>query len=443
MRLVVTTLGSSGDLFPYLPIARALVHRGHVVRFAANPVFRRVVEGEGFEFVPVGVALGADQYATHPEILSPRRGGFIGLRSLFRHFLLPHLPRVFDEMRSAARGCDALLTHPAQLAAPMVAERLSIPWLTLSMFPGNIPSRYTVPPGSMHRALTGRLGESLNLFAWHAARWIMRREFDGPLNVVRANLGLTQKRDVFLLGGLSPRGVLLLCSQAYAGRPSDWPNHIVCTGFTPFDTPDGAAVPDALRQFLESGDPPVLVSLGESAAYAPEDFFDQARRALEGIRRRGVFLVGRDANMACLPADSSGRWTAFPFAPFSEVLPSCAAFVHAGGFGATEAALHAGVPQVIVPRAFDQPWHAARVRALGLGASIPWARRSVARLREALQHVLRDAALADRARTMSDKLAREDGTRRTAERIEQIIGHGGPAATAGGLLRGQDFVKSN
>jgi len=443
MRFVVTTLGSSGDLFPFLPVARALVQRGHVVRFAANPGFRHVVEGEGFEFVPVGVELGANEYSIHPEILSPRRGGFIGVRSLFRYFLLPHLHRVFNDLRSAARGCDALLTHPAQLAAPMVAERLSIPWLTLSMFPGNIPSRYTVPSGSTHRALTGRLGESLNLFAWNAARWIMRREFDGPLNAVRGSLGLAERRDMFLLGGLSPRGVLLLCSQAYSGRPSDWSDHFVCTGFTPFDTPGGAAVPRALRSFLEAGDPPVLVSLGESAAYAPEDFFDQARRALEGIRRRGVFLVGRDANMTCLPATSSGWWTAVPFAPFSEVLPSCAAFLHAGGLGATEAALRAGVPQVIVPRAFDQPWHAARVCALGLGTSVPWARRTVARLEEALQHVLRDAATADRARTMSDKLAREDGPRRAAERIERTLGHWGPATKAGGPLPGQGFVTSN
>jgi UDP:flavonoid glycosyltransferase YjiC (YdhE family) len=422
MRVIFTTLGSTGDLFPLLPVARELVRRCHVVRFAANPTFRRTVEGEGLDFVPVGVELGADEYLTHPEILSPQLGGLVGLRSLFRHFLLPHLRRVFEDLRAATRGYDALLAHPAQLAAPMVAEALSIPWLTLSMFPGNIPSCHTVPQGSMHRAFAGRLGERLNLFAWDVGRWTLRREFDGPLNGIRRSLGLREKRDLFLLGGLSPRGVLLLCSEHYAGRPADWPAHVICTGFTPFDAPYGQAVPEALRQFLEAGDPPVLVSLGDSAAFAPEDFFDQARRALEGIGQRGVFLVGRSANLESFPADRPERLAAFPFAPFSEVLPSCAAFVHAGGFGATSAALHIGVPQVIVPRAFDQPWHAERVRALGLGASVPWARRSVARIQEALQGVLRDAAVHKRARAMADTLSPKDGPLRAADRIEQMLG---------------------
>jgi hypothetical protein len=276
--------------------------------------------------VPIGVELGPDEYMTHPEILSPRLRGLIGLRSLFRHFLLPHFCRVFEDLREATRGCDALLAHPAQLAAPMVAEALSIPWLTLSMFPGNIPSRHTVPQGSMHRAFTGRLGERLNLFAWQVGRWILRREFDGPLNDIRVTLGLREKRDLFLLGGLSPQGILLLCSEHYSGRPADWPDHVVCTGFTPFDAPQGQPVPGALRRFLEAGDPPVLVSLADSAAFAPEDFFDQTRRALESIGRRGVFLVGRHANLASLPSAPIGGLGGVPVRAFLRGPPALRGF---------------------------------------------------------------------------------------------------------------------
>jgi UDP:flavonoid glycosyltransferase YjiC (YdhE family) len=326
MRVIFTTLGSTGDLFPLLPVAQELARRGHVVRFAANPTFRRTIEGEGLAFVPIGVELGPDEYMTHPEILSPQRGGLIGLRTLFRHFLLPHLCRMFEDLREATHGCDALLAHPAQLAAPMVAEALSIPWLTLSMFPGNIPSRHTVPQGAMHRAFTGRLGERLNLFAWEVGRWMLRREFDDPLNDIRRALGLREKRDLFLLGGLSPRAVLLLCSEHYAGRPADWPDHVVCTGFTPFDAPQGQAVPGALRRFLEAGDPPVLVSLGDSAAFAPEDFFDQARRALEGIGRRGVFLVGRHANLGSVPAALSEGLGGAPVRAFLGGAPALRGF---------------------------------------------------------------------------------------------------------------------
>src|SRR6202012_1799180 len=56
------------------------------------------------------------------------------------------------------------------------------------------------------------------------------------------------------------------------------------------------------------------------------------------------------------------------YVPLRALLPRCAALVHHGGIGTTAEALRAGVPQVIVPLAFDQFDNAARVRALGAGA---------------------------------------------------------------------------
>ena len=106
----------------------------------------------------------------NPEILDPRRGGLVGLEALMRKFLLPHLPRVVQDLRAASEGADLLLTHPAQLASPIVAELTGIRWITLSVFPGNIPTRYGPPQGTPLRARQGRLGQAMNGLAWKLAR---------------------------------------------------------------------------------------------------------------------------------------------------------------------------------------------------------------------------------------------------------------------------------
>src|SRR5439155_17651208 len=71
-----------------------------------------------------------------------------------------------------------------------------------------------------------------------------------------------------------------------------------------------------------------------------------------------------------LPASLPSHARHFDYAPFSRVLPQATALVHHGGIGTTAQAFATGVPQLVVPFAFDQPDTAARVRRLGVGSSI-------------------------------------------------------------------------
>jgi rhamnosyltransferase subunit B len=49
------------------------------------------------------------------------------------------------------------------------------------------------------------------------------------------------------------------------------------------------------------------------------------------------------------------------------VLPRAAVLVHHGGIGTAAQALAAGIPQLVVPSAHDQPDNAVRIRRLGVG----------------------------------------------------------------------------
>lgn len=417
-RLVFTTIGSAGDLFPFVPIARELKTRGHDVVFAANPWFRSTIENEGFPFLPMGPRLGPEEYATHPEIFEPARGGFPALQALMKHFILPHLPAATEDLRAAVRGADLLLTHPAQLAAPLVAELDGIPWLTLSVFPGNIPSRHTVPQGALVSARKGALGRIVNAAAWWGARTAMRFAFDPDLNRVRRQFGLAPERDVFLLSGLSRQGVLVLCPPEYCEPPPDWPDTTLCTGYTLFDTPNDWVEPPALAAFLDSGPPPVVVSLGTSVAMDAGSFLTTAESALDAVGERGLFLVGQESNLPTTPSD---RHAYFGYAPLSRVLPRARLALHPGGFGTVAQIVSAGVPSVVVPRAFDQAYHGGRIEALGLGRTLAWDRIRPDRLAAALAAVGDDAALAARCRAFARGLEGTDGVGPTCDVVEQQL----------------------
>lgn len=420
-RLVFTTIGSAGDLFPFLPIARLLRTRGHDVVFAANPWFGTVIESEGFPFHPMGPRLGPEEYATRPEIFDSARGGFPALQALMEHFILPHLSTVTEDLRTTVRGADLLLTHPAQLAAPMVAELERTPWLTLSVFPGNIPSAHTVPQGALVRARSGSMGRLSNRASWWGARLAMRFAFDRDLDVVRRRFGLGPAKDQFLFSGLSDRMVLLLCPAEYCEPPPDWPASIRCTGYTLFDAPSDWQPLSELERFLDAGASPVVVSLGTSVAMDAGSFVATAASALETVGQRGLFLVGQDSN---LPERSDDGHAYFTYVPLSKILPRVRAIVHPGGFGTVAQAVTAGVPSVVVPRAFDQAYHGARLKALGLGRAVSWEGLSVARLADALTSTLSDEGLQARCDAFAARLAGQDGVRDAADQIEETLGKG-------------------
>ena len=127
-RVVLATMGSWGDIFPVIGLAKGLAEAGHDVRVAASPAYDELVQGEGLEFSGIGPALGFSDYARDPKILSGRLGGFVGFAHLFRRFIFPALDRYVDDLAASIRGADLLLAHPALIAAPVAAEHVGVRW---------------------------------------------------------------------------------------------------------------------------------------------------------------------------------------------------------------------------------------------------------------------------------------------------------------------------
>ncbi|MCB9126030.1 MAG: hypothetical protein H6643_16160 [Caldilineaceae bacterium] len=97
-------------------------------------------------------------------------------------------------------------------------------------------------------------------------------------------------------------------------------------------------------------------------------------------------------------------------APHSWLFPRMAAVVHHGGAGTTAEGLRAGVPAVVVPFLFDQPFWGARIEALGVGpAPIPRKKLTAARLAGAIHRAASDAAMQARARACGEAIRAEDG----------------------------------
>ena len=158
--------------------------------------------------------------------------------------------------------------------------------------------------------------------------------------------------------------------------------------------------------------------LGASLAIDPQQFFAIASEALAEIGARGVFLVGREANVA---GHARPDVAVVPFAPLSAVLAHASAIVHHGGVGTTATALRAGVPALVIPRAFDQRHHGERITALGAGRMLPWKKLDARRLAAEIARLTGEPSYRARATALGADIAREDGIGTAVARLEALV----------------------
>lgn len=416
-RVVFATMGSWGDVFPTIGLAKAMAARGHAVRLATTSAYASLVEDEELRLVPVGPRFGPEEFAADPAILDGRQGGYAGFLHLFRTVVFPNLISWVEDLRGAVGDADLLVSHPTVLASPIVAELTGTRWATFSVFPGLIPSEHTLPSPTRAPLPGGPAGRAMCRSAWRTARWNIRRSFDPAVNAARATFGLPPTRDALFLPITSGSPYFVGASPRVVHAPPDWPPNIQLTGFFAWDTPRSYSPPDGIAEFFGAGPAPILITLGGSSAVDPQQFYPNAVAATRRLGHRALVLSGPTPEPLLL-RPTPGTYVV-PFAPLSQVAPGCLAAIHHGGIGTTVGLLAAGLPQLIVPRGFDQPQTALRMSRLGVATTTPWTRASASALERGLAHLLSTDDYRDNASSIATSLRRERGLDNAADAIEQ------------------------
>ncbi len=424
-RIVVTTVGSLGDLHPMFPVAHALQRRGHTIIFAVPPMLQDAVDGERF--------------LSHTEPIPPPPGGSdwnrpVGeIRSNVRSTYGPYLKDCVRVIAAAADGADGILSTPNQVATAIVGQRRSIPWATLTVFPGLIPSGFTVPEPHWLPALPTPAGRAVNRLTWLVYGFAQHYLASEVIKQTVEAQGLAMDSDLFGPGALSPHLCLVLTSPLYSPRQADWPQQIKVTGFTEWDRPDGWTPPTELERFLDGGPPPVVVttSMARNAAL----FFTMARSALELSSRRAILLTGL-ASDELLGSSShailDNGIAAWRYIPLSFLLPRASFVVHHAGIGTTIATIRHGLPALAIPTHFDHWYNAGRIKTLGVGRVVSGAQDvvdgdlrykhlSVDRLIEEMALVENDPKYRNRALMLGAAMAGEDGTASACDEIEALL----------------------
>ena len=418
MRIVINTFGSFGDLHPYLALADELRSRGHVPVLATMEFYREKIEHAGFEFAPVRPNIPQPKEQDEgliEKIMEPRTGP----QFLMEKIVYPAVRDAYEDLLVAIEGADILITHPAGPAGPLIGRKTGIPWISTVLAPLSFFSVYDppIPPVMQWTTKVFRLLGPRFLKMFFDA---MKREYKAKdVAEFRAELGLSDYGNPMFEGQHSPIRVLALFSKVFAAPQPDWPPQAETTGFCFYHDTHESAFPPQLSDFLDSGPPPIVFTLGSSAVWVARDFFRESIEAAKRLGQRAVLLIGDERNH---PGTLPEGMIAVDYVSYQSLMPRASVVVHHAGVGTTSHGLLAGVPTLIVPFAFDQSDNADHARRLGVSRTVYRNKYRAEKVAGELHELLRDPAYAQRAREVSRQLKLENGPARAADLIEQVAG---------------------
>jgi len=358
MHAILVSVGTDGDVFPFVGLGITLRARGHRVTLVANEHYQAPAARHGFAFRALVSSEETNELIGNPDIWHPVKSAFVGARWGRRV-----LQRQYDLLAELALDEDAvLLAYPPVFAARLVQEKLSRPLVSIVVMPWLILSLCAPPAmaGAFHppRWAPGWIVRLYWTLLESAANLLIGRH----VNRIGRSLDLKPIRSIYRWSFSRQLGIGLF-PDWYAPPQPDWPPQMKLAGFPLFDGGHDQGLPKDVLDFCNAGPPPVAFTFGSGMMHGARMFF-AAIEACRLLGERGLLLT-RFRHQ--LPVSLPPFVHHCDYAPFRKLFPRCSVVVHHGGVGTTAQALAAGIPQLILPMAWDQQDNARRVKRLGAG----------------------------------------------------------------------------
>ncbi len=422
MKILLLTIGSRGDVQPFVALGQGLKAAGHQVTVATCERFRSFVETNGLDYGYISDDLlkiiDSDQ---GKALMEDTRGilQIVAANIRLARQMAPIQQRTVEQCWDVAQKArpDLVCFHPKAILGPAIAEKLQIPGILTLPLPFLVPTAEypcmgfpDLPLGGWYNRLTYRFVHAMiQLFAGRYVRtW--RRRTDTP----------AARRNLDLLHDQTGRPIPAL--HGYSGHvlpePADWPETATAAGYWFLDTEEEWTPPADLTAFLEAGPPPIYVGFGSMSGRNPRRLTEAVVEALQSGGHRGILATGWGGLDAAALPDTILR---IDEAPHDWLFQKVAGVVHHGGAGSTAAGLRAGRPTLICPFFADQPFWGRTVHALGAGPKpIPQKKANAENLAAAFDRLVTDTAMRQKAEAVAAGLTQEDGIASAVEFIAQI-----------------------
>ncbi|KAF7934049.1 uncharacterized protein EAE97_008409 [Botrytis byssoidea] len=406
LRITCLTIGSRGDVQPYIALCKGLMAEGHKTKIATHLEFKDWVESHNIEFAPVDgdpaelMRICVDNGMFTVSFLKEASSKFRGW--------------IDDLLSSSWKACqnsDVLIESPSAMGGIHIAEALRIPYFRAFTMPWTrtraYPHAFAVPEhkyGGAYNYLSYILFDKV---FWTAISGQVNRWRHKELGLQATNLEKMQPNKVPFLYNFSPSVVV---------PPLDYSDWIRVTGYWFLNESSNYTPPKDLTDFIAKAraDGKRLVYVGFGSIVVPDS------AALTRIVRDSIIK----ADVRCILSkgwsdrlDKKGandievplppEIFKIKSAPHDWLFSQIDAAAHHGGAGTTGASLRAGIPTIIKPFFGDQFFFGQRVEDLGVGILLKKLNESL--FSKALWEAAHSKRMITKAKALGEQIRSENG----------------------------------
>lgn len=364
-KMTILTLGSRGDVQPYIAIGHYYQQRGYEMTICTGASFQPLVEAAKLNFYPTFDLIALLETPEGKAMMEAPFHHPLRTWNYTKTVVQPGYRQSFNDFWQASQGADVIIYHPKVVCAIDIAEKLAIPAFHTSPVPILYPitefPNLALSPTKNLGATLNRLSYVVNQQADRAFIKEINNFREHVLNLPKRKAGkyATQRED----GTEIP--IVYPLSQSLFADVNSWQGHVQLPGF--FAVPISGTLTAEVETFLATGKAPIVITFSSMPLAQPEVFWQVITEYAEQAKERIIFLRGASGVRVSSTADI----LVIDQAPHELLFARAKAVIHHGGIGTVAAALRAGVPQLLFPQAVDQPFWARRLKKLGLVSKMP------------------------------------------------------------------------
>lgn len=421
MRYFFAPMPATGHVNPGLPIAKALVQRGHDVRWYSIPRFRKAIEAAGARYVPFREGLVLDEENFDAMFTDRPAGGLAQLRYDIKNIFVSAMPGMLRDCEEELRRepADVIVGDNTSAVAEAIHTKLGIPWAVYGITVLSLPSRDTAPFGLALQPSSTPLGRLRNELLYKLVDGVIFREANEHNATLRREAGLpplgcsifdfSRRADLYLQPSV----------PSFEYPRTDLPENLHFIGASIPAPPSDWQPPSWWGEL--HGRRVVLVTQGT----INNDYDQLIRPAIRALSSENVFVVVTTGSkpaseVAIAPLPWNVRVERF--IPYAHLMPHVDLLLTNGGYGSIQIALAHGVPVVAIGKTEDKPEIANRVQWSGVGLGLKTQKPSEAQIRNAVAQVLHDPTYVARAQALAYELSGLDAARTGADLLEELAG---------------------
>lgn len=413
MRVLLTSHGSTGDIYPVIRLGRALVEAGHQVRFATVSLFREEIESAGIEFVYLPPDWDQSGFAEAMRDLTKAKNPLDLMRIIYSESL-PFLDEILDTLEREMKEADIFVTSYVFANLCALARKAKVP-CAVTTFAHNVVPSQSYPPEGLPRLLVAPafLRRRWNTWLWKITDRVLCWQINCVVGEVMEKHAMGRSKSFVL----EPADLALVTVSSDLCQPKHlWSERFKFTGYLRWQSPEQPDLEAKLKAFCQGERVPIL-TFGSVT-------FDEARKIMTRFMRnwptdKKIIIQSGWAGLTIERPHSA--MLRVDRVSHDQLFQHASMVIHHGGAGTTASVLHAGVPNVIIPHIGDQWFFASEVKRLGVGLEVK-RKRWPEDLPKAVRTIERSKKMQARAKEVAAKLAQEDGAHAAVQALEALRG---------------------